>query len=145
MSRKSKLEPWMLDVVETAIMEGMPLRLVGGLIGVKPTTLNGWYQDGSQDDCPDALKVAFASRVDVCRAKAAREGIALMRIHALGDYRAALELLKVSDPETWNTAKKHEVTRETIVKRDLSGLDAEELLALQRIEEKIERKALGSG
>ena len=145
MPRRSKLEPWMLDVVETAIMEGMPLRLVGGLIGVKPRTLNDWYQQGSDDACSEPLMSLFAAKVDECRAKAAREGIAMMRIHAIGDYRAALELLKVSDPETWNTAKKVDVQKEVILKRDLSGLDADELLQLQRLEEKAARRALSSG
>lgn len=135
----------MLDVVETAIAEGMPLRLVGGLIGVAPRTLNEWYQKGSDDACTEPLLSQFAEKVDSCRAKAALEGIRLMRIHAVGDYRAALELLKVSDPETWNTAKKIDVQKEVIHKRDLSGLDADELLQLQRLEEKAARRALSSG
>jgi len=145
MARKKKVEAWMLDVVEMAILEGMPLKMIGGLINVAAATLGDWYRVGSQDDCPDPLKVAFAERVDSSRSKAVREGISLMRTHALGDYRAALELLKVSDPETWNTAKKIDVKRETTVRRDLSALSDGELLELQRLEEKVSNRALEEG
>jgi hypothetical protein len=68
-----------------------------------------------------------------------------MKSHAIGDYRAALELLKVSDPETWNTSRKVEVQSEVRVttRRDLSMLSPDELLLLQKLEEKTAR--LGSG
>jgi hypothetical protein len=69
----------------------------------------------------------------------------MMRIHAMGDYRAALELLKVSDPDTWNTARKVDVQKEVHVKRDLSGLNVDELLQLQELEERAARRLLGSG
>ena len=145
MARKTKLEVWMLDVTEKAIEEGMPLKLIGGLLGVSPSTLGSWYQQGSDDACTDDLKCAFAAKVDSSRSKAAREGIAMMRIHAIGDYRAALELLKVSDPDTWNTVRKVDVQKEVHVKRDLSGLNVDELLQLQDLEERAARRLLGSG
>ena len=143
--RKKQIEPWMLDVTEKAIEEGMPLKLIGELLGVSPKKLGEWYQEGSDDACTDDMKAAFAAKVDSSRSKAAREGIAMMRIHAMGDYRAALELLKVSDPDTWNTARKVDVQKEVHVKRDLSGLNVDELLQLQELEERAARRLLGSG
>ncbi len=135
----------MLDVVETAIMEGMPLKTIGGLIGVSPSTMSAWYQAGSEETCNDPLKAQFASKIDECRSKAVQAGVRLMSMHAQGDYRAALELLKVSDPETWNTEKRTSSTKDVTIRRDLSGLSVEELLQLQALEEKAARKALERG
>jgi hypothetical protein len=140
MARGTKLEPWMIKVVEGAIAQGLPLKLVAGLIRVSPSLFHKWYAEGSAESCTDPAKLELASTVDQGRAKAALAGITLMQMHAAGDWRAALELLKVSDPDTWNTASKVQVDKEvTITHRDLSGLTETALLELQRAEDTIKR------
>jgi len=140
MAKAVEISPWMIKVVEGAIAQGLPLKLVAGLIRVNPKRFHTWYEEGSAETCTDALKRELASTVAQGRAKAALAGITLMQMHAAGDWRAALELLKVSDPDTWNTASKVQVDKEvTITHRDLSSLTEAALLELQRAEDTIKR------
>ncbi len=138
MAYRKKFEPWMGGVAKAAILDGLPLNLIAGLIGVSASRLRPWYQEGSSEECRDPELAEFASQIDAARSEAGLKSVRLMSQHALLDYRAAVELFKVSDPETWNPARKVQVDS-TVTHRlpDRSSLTDEELLQLEALESKM--------
>lgn len=138
MAYRKKYEPWMKDVASGAILEGLPLSLISGLLKVSTHLVRKWYQEGSSEDCRDPALVEFASAIDSARSEAGLKNVRLMSQHALLDYRAAMELFKVSDPETWNTARKVQVDSQVTHRLpDRSGLSDDELLQLEALESKM--------
>lgn len=139
----------MIPIAANLIEQGLPVATVAGALGVSRPTLRRWLDEGSKDDCPDPLLSAFAAAVEYARTRAAEEGVRLMRIHAQSDYRAALELLKASDPETWSPAQRRTVdvsVKHETVEPDLSQLSDTELRKLQNLEAEVQRlKRLGRG
>jgi hypothetical protein len=138
-SFKTTIEPWMTPVVVKAIEAGMPLHLVGGLVGVTRRTLTSWRDLGSTEGCPEPLLVEFALAVEEARAKASMAGVQLMQQHAAVDWRAAKTLLEAQDPETWGTKTnmKIEATVAPGPARDLSKLTDSELQQLAMLETKL--------
>ncbi len=138
-SFKSKIEAWMIPVAVKATENGLPLKLVGGLIGVTSATILRWRDLGEQEGCPDPLLVEFAMALSEARAKATQRGMQVMAEHGLTDWKATLELLRASDSETWSPQSRVKVdaTVQAIVPRDLSKLSFEELDMLTAIENKL--------
>jgi hypothetical protein len=131
-SFKTTIEPWMTPVVVKAIEAGMPLHLVGGLVGVTRRTLTSWRDLGSTEGCPEPLLVEFALAVEEARAKASMAGVQLMQQHAAVDWRAAKTLLEAQDPDM-----KIEATVAPGPARDLSKLTDSELQQLAMLETKL--------
>jgi len=138
-SFKTKIEEWMIPVAVKALKSGLPLSLVGGLLGVTRRTLTSWRDLGSQEGCTDPLLVQFALDIEKARAEASMDGVALMQQHAAVDHKAALALLQAQDPETWSPQSrvKLEATVAPAPARDLSKLSNEELQQLAALETKL--------
>lgn len=142
-SFKTTIEPWMIPVAVEAITAGLPLSLVGGLMGVTRQTISNWRELGAREGCPDPLLVQFALAVERARAEASRAGVQLMQQHAAVDWKAAHALLQASDPDTWSpqSRMKVEATVAPAPARDLSKLSDLELHQLAALETKL----LGGG
>lgn len=138
-SFKTKIEGWMIAVAVKATESGLPLKLVGGLIGATSATVLRWRTQGEQEGCPDPLLVEFALAIEEARTKAALEGMRLMNDHAATDWKAALEVLRASDPETWSAQSrvKIDATVQAVAPRNLSALSDEELNQLASLENKL--------
>jgi hypothetical protein len=134
----TKIEGWMIDVAEKAILEGLPMARVAGLLGVSTRTLEKWRAEGQQPGCKDALKVELSVTIEEARAKAAQAGIQLMKMHAMKDWKAQLELLRAQDPQTWSPQSRQHIEIEMKTpERDLSQLSDEELAQLEALEAKM--------
>jgi hypothetical protein len=136
-SFKTKIEPWHIEVAARALSEGLPLSNVAGLLGITRQTMTKWRELGMREDCTDPLLTAFAAATEQARAKACLEAIGYLKLAAQTDWRAALELLKASDPDTW--APKSSVKVEATVApaaptRDYSRLSEEQFRQLQELD-----------
>ena len=131
-----KPEPWMIGVAEKLVREMLPLRLVAGYLGVSASTLAAWRTAGEDPACSDPLLQELAFTIAKARAEMTVNGIAMLKAHAMTDYRAGLELLKAADPETWSPKSTVKLEAEVSVKpaRDLSKLTLEQLDELERLE-----------
>lgn len=138
-SFKTRIEPHMIAVAVKATEMGLPLNLVGGLIGVTRSTVLRWRDLGSQEGCPEPLLVEFALAIEEARAKAALQGLRVMSEHGLTDWKAQLEVLRASDPDTWSAQSrvKVEATVQAVAPRNLAALSDEELNQLASLENKL--------
>ena len=136
---RTRVEPWMSQVVAAAIEAGQPLASCAGLIGVTKQTIIKWRQKGLEDNCPEPLLVDFAYAVEEARAKAIAMGVQNMQVHAQEDWRAQAELLRAMDPETFAPQQRSKVEVELSPKApdDLSVLSDDELEMRAIIEEKL--------
>jgi hypothetical protein len=129
-------EQWMVSVAEKLVREMLPLRLVAGYLGVSASTLSAWRTAGEDPACTDPVLQELALAIARGRAEMTVNGIAMLKAHAMTDYRAGLELLKAADPDTWNPKSTVKLEAEVTVKpsRDLSKLTLEQLDELERLE-----------
>jgi len=127
----------MISVVESAIEQGVPITAIAGLLNVAPGRFKSWYVEGLDDECKNPLYIDLAVVMEEARAKAIANGMRQMKLHGTVDWKAHHEALKVSDPETWNTASKVKVEQNVTVQRDLSNLTLEEVEELARLEDRI--------
>jgi hypothetical protein len=133
---KTKVEPHMIPLAQKLAQEMMPLKHIAGYLGVSPATLTAWRTAGETEGCPDPLLVELALAIAQGRAKMTESAISLLKGHAVLDHRAALELLKAADPETWNPKTSVKIEAEISAKpaRDLSKLTVEQLAELEHLE-----------
>lgn len=145
-SFKTSVEPHMVETAATALKSGLPLNLVAGLCGVHKRTFQKWLELGSDEACTDPVLTELAMRVEQARAEAAQQGIKLLQLHALTDWKPALELLRAQDPDTWapQTRSKIDLTVGPKAPKDLSHLGDAELERLNEIETE-RAKLLGPG
>ncbi len=136
---RTKVEPWMMGVVEEAILKGIPIGLIHGFLRVSKNTFHAWRVEGSKPECTDPLLVELAVTVEEARAQAAEKGVELMSLHALKDWKANFALLQAQDPEVWSVQSKQKVDVE--VKQapalNLSALSEEEFAQYELLAEKM--------
>lgn len=135
----TKLDRAHIPVVANAVRAGLPLRLCAGLIGVTPGTVHRWRELGEAEGCTDPDLVEFAVAYGEARAQAALDGVRLLNEHGASDWKAKLEVLKASDPDTWVEQRRQKVELDVKVapKRDYSALSETELRLLEALESKI--------
>lgn len=136
---RSKLEPWMIGAAEAAIRQGLPLKNVAGVIGVSARTLSSWLERAQEEGC-DPLLAAFGATIEHARAEVSAEGVRLLKVHALSDPKALVELLRAQDPETWSpqTRSKVDVTVTPKAPLGLPNASDEELRELAALEARAE-------
>lgn len=134
-SFSTRVEPWMPDMAAKLIRDMTPMRQVAGYLGVSPPTLSSWIRMGEDPGCTDPILVELAVAVARARAESVTEGMKMLRPHAERDYRALMEILRASDPDTWvQTAKvKNEVEVTTKPSMDFSKLSDEEFAVFERL------------
>lgn len=145
---RGKLEPWMVKTAESLIREGMPVATIAGALHITRQTLLRWYQEGIDEACEDELKAEFAAAIHHARSEAAQEGVRMLKLHAMTDYRAAVELLRAQDSEVWSPKERKQVEVNVTHHRgeDLSALTDDQLKQLKEAEEQAEQlRRLASG
>lgn len=143
---KTKLEPYMIPIIDRLVRQGLPFANVAGGIGVSPKMLTKWRNEGLDENCTDELLQELGATIEAARSSVAGEGVEIMKVHAMSDWRAAEALLKAQDPDTWNPVKKVEAKVEANVSHgpvDLSDLSSEELNVMREVNRKLEAKRLG--
>jgi hypothetical protein len=134
-----KLAPHMIETARTALVNGLPLQLVAGLIGIHKRTLQRWLELGQDENCSDPLLAEFALVVEQARAQAALDGVKALKLHALTDWKATVELLRAQDPDTWSptTRSKIDVTVTPKGPKSLAHLTEAELEERAALEERL--------
>lgn len=140
-SFKRKPEPWMIPLVERLAREMMPIRQIPGYLGTTYAMMTAWRNAGEEEGCSDPLLVEFALAFAKGRAEMTETAVSLLKGHAMTDFRAAVELLKAADPETWSPKSTVKIEAEISPKSaiDLTKLTAAELDAYEALSEKARR------
>ena len=139
---KTKLEAHMIPIVDRLVRQGLPIESVAGGVGVSRRTFDNWISEGSEEGCLDELKVELAATVEAARSSVTGEGIEMMKVHAMSDWRACEALLKAQNPTVFDRAKNVKVDAKIETKdagpQDLSALSLEDLEAYRGIMKRLD-------